>query len=100
MAVHDLRNINHYKRIAIVDCAGSGKITLALKLKKELNLPLYHLDEYYWLPGWQRVDFDLFSEAHDKLCDTDTWIIEGSYVRTFFYRALKADLIIYLDVPR
>ena len=43
-------------KIAIIGNAGSGKSTLGFELHKKLDLPLYHLDQYYWKPNWQRVD--------------------------------------------
>lgn len=94
------QNNSPCRKIAIVGCAGSGKTTLAFKLKEKLNIPAYHLDDYHWLPGWKRVDFYSFDAAHDALCDLEEWIIEGSYIRNFPYRAIKADVIIFLDVPR
>ena len=89
-----------HKKIAIIGCAGSGKTTLALRLHKQLNLPLYHLDQYYWLPGWERTDFDMFIQMHDELCDRNEWIIEGSYIRVLTPRLMQADVIIFLDMPR
>jgi adenylate kinase family enzyme len=88
------------RKIAIIGCAGSGKTTLALELKKKLNLPLYHLDQYYWKPGWQRGDLETFSKIHDALCEQDEWIIEGSYLKLLYKRVLHADVVIFLDVPR
>jgi adenylate kinase family enzyme len=89
-----------HKKIAVVGCAGSGKTHLAFALHKKLQIPLYHLDQYYWLPDWERVQLDKFKIAHDSLCDKDSWIIEGSYVKFFPYRAQQADVIIYTDLPR
>lgn len=88
------------KKIAIIGCAGSGKTTLALKLSKLLNLPVYHLDQYYWKPNWERPVFEDFQLAHNQLCDQDEWIIEGIYTRTLEYRFFTADCIIFLNVPR
>lgn len=89
-----------YKKIAIVGCAGSGKTTLALELQKKLQLPLYHLDQYYWLPNWERVELATFKAKHNQLCDEEAWIIEGSYVKFLPYRVQQADVIIYTDLPR
>ena len=43
-------------KIAIIGVPGSGKSTLAFKLHKILHIPLFHLDQYFWQPGWQRPD--------------------------------------------
>jgi len=91
---------NNIKKIALVGCAGSGKTTLASQLKEIFNLPLYHLDKYYWKPHWQRADFDEFCKSHNELCLKDEWIIEGSYIRTLYERIEHADIIIFLDMPR
>ena len=42
------------KRILIIGCAGSGKSTLAKKLSKKLQLPIIHLDKYFWGENWDR----------------------------------------------
>ena len=41
-------------KIAIIGNPGSGKSTLASKLHHILGIPIYHLDQYFWKPGWQR----------------------------------------------
>ncbi len=91
---------SHHKKIAIIGCAGSGKTTLSLQLKEKLNLPLYHLDQYYWKPGWQRSDLASFGEAHHELCEREEWIIDGPFMNVIFYRIMHADVVIFLDVPR
>jgi adenylate kinase family enzyme len=88
------------KKIAIVGCGGAGKTTLALQLQEKLNLPVYHLDQFHWKSDWQRVDPEMFYLAHHELCEQATWIIEGSYIKLFYYRANQADIIIFLDIPR
>lgn len=87
------------KKIAIIGNAGSGKTTLAFKLSEKMNLTLYHLDQYCWKPGWQKIEFETFKQIHDNLCQKDAWIIEGSYYKLLQQRALHADVIIYLDIP-
>lgn len=86
-------------KIAIIGNSGSGKSTLALHLHNILHIPLFHLDQYFWKPGWQRPDRGEFAESHHKLCDGDSWIIEGMAIRLFEYRILQADVIIFLDMP-
>ena len=88
------------KRIAIVGNAGSGKTTLSTKLAAKLNLALYHLDRYFWKPNWQEPDRSEFIKIHDRLCDKEEWIIEGISTKTASYRFERADMIVFLDVPR
>ena len=61
-------------KIAIIGNAGSGKSTLALKVSRITGIPLYHLDQYFWKPGWQGPDRDEFEKIHNQLCDRNSWI--------------------------
>ena len=97
----DLRmNKNHVKRIAIIGNAGSGKSTLSQKLHTITNLPVYYLDQYYWKPGWVRTDPDEYKKMHDAICDKEEWIIDGINLRVMEYRIQRADVVIFLDIPR
>jgi adenylate kinase family enzyme len=86
-------------KIAIIGNPGSGKSTCARNIHKILNVPLYHLDRHYWKPGWQRPNREEFARIHHELCDRENLIIEGLATRHFEYRAQKADIIIFLDIP-
>ncbi len=86
-------------KIAIIGSPGSGKSTLSFKLQKILKLPLYHLDQFFWQPGWQRPDRAKFAETHNQLCDQNEWIIEGMATRLAQYRLQRATIIIFLDIP-
>lgn len=39
-------------RILVIGCAGSGKSTLSRKLHYILDLPVIHLDTYFWNANW------------------------------------------------
>ena len=93
-------NNKEIKRIAIIGNAGSGKSTLTQKLQKITNLPVYYLDQYFWKPGWVRTDPDEYKKSHDAICDKDEWIIDGINLRVMEYRIKRADMIIFLDIPR
>jgi adenylate kinase family enzyme len=86
-------------KIAIIGSPGSGKSTLARKLHEKLQIPLYHIDHYFWKPGWQRPDREEFAKIHHELCDRNEWILDGMALRHFAYRIEKADVVIFLDVP-
>jgi len=79
--------------------AGVGKSTFAKKLSTELSIPVYHLDRYYWEPGWIETSEENFSNEQKKIVKQESWIIEGNYGSTFDIRAQEADTIIYLELP-
>ncbi len=86
------------QKVAIIGSAGAGKSTLAKQLGSILNLPVYHLDRFFWKPGWvptEKADWDAFLS---ELVKKDLWIIDGNYGRTFDIRFQEADTIIYLDM--
>ncbi|WP_226038218.1 topology modulation protein [Aquibacillus saliphilus] len=88
------------KRIMVIGVsAGVGKSTFARKLGKSLNIDVYHLDAYYWNPGWIEASFDEFKSAQENITLKEEWIIEGNYSSTFEIRKKQADTIIYLELP-
>lgn len=92
--------MSNLKKIVIIGNAGSGKSFLAQQLHTILQLPVYHLDHYFWKPNWTYPDPDEYKKIHDQLCDQDEWIIEGMQLKLLEYRIQKADLVIFLDMPR
>lgn len=88
------------KKVAIIGNAGSGKSTLTKKMQHILQLPVYHLDQYFWKPHWTRPNPEEYKIVHDAICDQDEWIIDGMNLRLLEYRIQKADSIIFLDIPR
>lgn len=96
----DDKTLHYAKKIAIVGCSGAGKTTLAKYLGKKLSLPVYHLDKFYWKPGWQEENLNVFEKKHANLCKQKQWIIDGNSCRTITERLKHTDVIIFLDVPR
>jgi adenylate kinase family enzyme len=88
------------KRIAIIGNAGSGKSTLARRLGQMIHIPVYHLDKYFWGPNWTYPNISEYKIIHDELCERNEWIIDGMQLRLLDYRAQRADVIIFLDIPR
>ncbi|PSL40466.1 adenylate kinase family enzyme [Planomicrobium soli] len=79
--------------------AGVGKSTFAAKLGKKLSLPVYHLDSYYWKPGWVEAAPEEFKVNQETIVQTDKWIIDGNYTATAGVRLKEADTLIYLELP-
>jgi adenylate kinase family enzyme len=86
-------------RIMIIGSGGSGKSTFAAELGKLAQLPVYHLDAYYWRPGWVATPNEEWDQFLKQLVLEDEWIIDGNYGRTLEIRMNKSDVIIFFDLP-
>jgi hypothetical protein len=84
-------------RVAVLGCPGSGKTTHAAILAKRTGLPLHHLDDEYWGPGWARPDHDAWLARLGALVAANRWIIDGNYLPTVPVRARRADLVVLVD---
>ncbi len=91
---------SNQERIVIIGSCGAGKSTLARTLGKQLNLPVIHLDAYYWQPRWQETDQDKWQKIQQELIKVNSWIIDGNYYNTIDIRLAAADTIIWLDFNR
>lgn len=87
-------------RVVVLGCAGSGKSTLTRRLGVLLQLPVVHLDRLFWLPGWKEMEKAAFDALVQTEASREDWIIDGNYNRTLPFRLEKADMVIYLDLPR
>jgi len=85
------------KRILILGCCGSGKSTFARQLHDVTGIPVIHLDQEYWRPGWIEPPKEEWDSIVADLADRETWIMDGNYARTYSFRIPRADTIIYLD---
>ncbi|MEZ4883558.1 MAG: hypothetical protein R3E32_02385 [Chitinophagales bacterium] len=88
------------KKILVIGSGGSGKSTLSLQLQKILQIPLIHLDEYYWCANWVESTKSEWEQKVRQLMEGETWIMDGNYSSTLELRLTKADTVIFLDFPR
>ena len=88
------------QRIAVIGSGGSGKSMLARQLGAMLDLPVIHLDEHYWSPGWVPMPDDEWRACQRDLLRGDRWVVDGNYGGTLELRAELADTIVVLDLPR
>ena len=88
------------ERILIIGCGGAGKSTLARVLGEKLNLPVVHLDQLFWKPGWVEESREEFDRKLGLELEKPRWIIDGNFDRTMPQRLKKCDTVIYLDFPR
>ncbi|HWH18519.1 MAG TPA: topology modulation protein [Allosphingosinicella sp.] len=87
------------ERVLVIGSPGAGKSTLAGVLAKRTGLPLFHLDQLYWRPGWVEPDKATWAAEVSSLIAQPRWIIEGNYGGTLPLRLGRADTVIHLDLP-
>lgn len=88
------------RRITVIGNGGSGKTTLALRLGKELRIPVYHTDRIIWKAGWERTPDEEIRAQLEAIMAESAWIIDGiAGLSTVELRLPRADLVIFLDFP-
>lgn len=95
-----IQRIQEAQRILLVGCSGGGKSTLARILGKFKNSPPIHLDQEFWLPGWQEPVRQEFRAKVEKIVKRQTWVIDGTFGRILDITIPQADLILFVDLPR
>ncbi len=85
------------KRIMIVGAPGSGKSWLANRLSEKTKLPVIHIDQFYYEPGWVMRPSEETASLILCAAQKDTWILDGNNAQTFAERAARADHLVFLD---
>lgn len=88
------------ERVAVVGSPGAGKTTFSNALAAATGLPLIHLDEQFWTPGWVETPNEEWDRKQRELAQQPRWIIDGNYGRTVDVRLARADTVIVLSTPR
>lgn len=87
-------------KIVIFGCIASGKSTLAQSLATKLSLPVYFLDQWYWVQEGQRDEKDIFIQKVEKMMyQESSWVIDCAMRCVAKQIAQQADIIIFLDIP-
>lgn len=87
------------QRVLVIGSPGSGKSTLATELARRTGLPLIHLDQQYWRPGWVETPADEWDRRLAEIVAGDRWIIDGNYSGSLERRLDRADTVIDLRLP-
>ncbi len=87
------------QRIIIIGSGGAGKSTLARQLGADLSIPVHHLDQLYWKPGWVESAPQEFAAKQQAILGEPSWVIDGNFGTTMELRLRAADTILFLDLP-
>jgi adenylate kinase family enzyme len=86
------------QRVAIVGTPGAGKSTLARELGARAGLPVIHLDQHLFRPGWERKSDEEWEAITERLLAGDRWVMDGAFQME---KAVdRADTIVFLDFSR
>lgn len=89
------------RRVLVIGCSGGGKSTLSQKLAAHFGLEYQSIDrDVRWLPGWRERDRDARRRILEELVARERWVMDGSNPSTFDLRVPRADLVIWVRMPR
>jgi len=85
-------------RVLVAGASGSGKTTLAAAVAAELQVRRVEIDALFHGPGWTpRPDFEQEVAA---FAAGPAWVTEWQYDQVRERLADRADLLVWLDLPR
>lgn len=87
-----------YNRIIIIGSPGSGKSYLSKKLAHITGIPLIHLDNEFWNPGWVKTPKIEWVQKQVNMTSKEHWIMDGNYDSTLELRFMACDAVIFLDI--
>jgi len=87
-----------YKKVIIIGGGGSGKSSLADRIGKYTNYPVYHLDNLLLDSNWIKKDKSQWEEISQVFLTKDVGVVDGNYSSSMPNRVKWADVIIYIDI--
>ena len=85
-------------RVLVAGTSGSGKTTVAARIGTALQLPHVEIDALFHGADWTpRPSFE--ADVH-RFSAESTWVTEWQYSAVRAHLADRADLLVWLDLPR
>lgn len=88
------------ERVAVVGPGGAGKSILSRQLGALLGVPVIHLDEHFWQPGWVETPQHVWRQVQRELLAGKRWVADGNYGSTLELRLSRVDTVVVLQPPR
>jgi len=89
-----------WTRTLIIGNSGSGKSHLAESLSAIYSIPVFHLDQIFWMPGGfneKKPKDEVKIEIEQKRKD-DSWIVEGVFGELAEMFLSRAQSLVFLDM--
>ncbi len=86
------------RRVLVAGTSGSGKTTLARRVSATLGLPHVEIDALFHGPDW--VPRPTFVNDVAAFTSKPRWVTEWQYHQVRALLADRADLLVWLDLPR
>lgn len=86
------------RRILVAGASGSGKTSLAARMAAVSGVPHVEIDALHWHAGWTANP--RFEHEVAALAASDAWITEWQYDAARPVLAARAELLVWLDLPR
>jgi adenylate kinase family enzyme len=86
-------------KILLFGPSGGGKTTWAKHLSQKFDLPLFHIDRYFFNPDWTKRPFEDFMANVDVHIELPRWIIDGNGMRSLETRYKESIVAILLHPP-
>ena len=88
------------QRVVVLGMGGAGKSVLARRLGAAWALRVLHLDAVFWGPGWRPTPPEVWPDVVAGLASGERWVIEGAYSEVVEVALPRAQLAVFLDLPR
>ena len=86
------------RRVLVAGTSGSGKTTLAARIGEILDLPHVEIDGLHHGPNW--TPRPTFREDVEAFTAQPRWVTEWQYTAVRPLLVERADLMVWLDLPR
>lgn len=88
------------RRLSVVGNSGSGKTRIARRIGEQLGIPHVERDAIFHQPGWTPLPEEEFRERVVTVTAAEAWVVDGNYSAVRDLVWLRADTVVWLDLPR